>query len=115
MDYSSLNRNVIADNIANFNTPGYKTKVLRFEQVLENESGLALRTNSPSHLSNQNKPLSVPAYSQVEESTGSLRIDGNNVNQTTEMIKMLKNNYIFNTSVNAINKEFSLDKIAIGR
>lgn len=115
MDYSSVNRNVIADNIANFNTPGYKTKVLRFEQILEYESGLALRTSSQSHLSNQNKSLSVPAYSEVQESTGSARIDGNNVNQTTEMIKMLKNNYIFNTSVNAINKEFSLDKIAIGR
>ncbi|WP_341285488.1 flagellar basal body rod protein FlgB [Priestia megaterium] len=115
MDYSSVNRKVIADNISNYNTPGYKAKTLRFEQIVNSESGIPLNTTNEKHISNHSSSLSLPAYKEVETSDGSSRVDGNNVNQTVEMINMLKNNSMFTNSVNAINKEFSLIKIAIGR
>ncbi|MEM4992812.1 flagellar basal body rod protein FlgB [Priestia sp. SB1] len=115
MDYSSVNRKVIADNISNYNTPGYKAKTLRFEQIVNSESGIPLNTTNEKHITNHSSPLSLPAYKEVETSDGSSRVDGNNVNQTVEMINMLKNNSMFTNSVNAINKEFSLIKIAIGR
>lgn len=115
MDYSSVNRKVIADNISNFNTPGYKTKTMRFEKVLEQESGIQLNTLNEKHISNKAPAMSLPQYEEVVESTGSSRIDGNNVNQTSEMIKMLQNNAMFTTGVNAMNKEFSITKLAIGR
>jgi flagellar basal-body rod protein FlgB len=115
MDYSTTNRKVIADNISNFNTPDYKTKSLRFDQVLEKEMHLSLQTGDQKHISNQSSPMSIPNYQEVIESNGNARIDGNNVNTSAEMIKMLKNNFIFSTSVNAVNKEFSLHKLAIGR
>ncbi|MDU9693774.1 flagellar basal body rod protein FlgB [Priestia aryabhattai] len=115
MDYSSVNRKVIADNISNYNTPGYKAKTLRFEQIVNSESGIPLNTTNEKHITNHSSLLSLPAYKEVETSDGSSRVDGNNVNQTVEMINMLKNNSMFTNSVNAINKEFSLIKIAIGR
>lgn len=115
MDYSSVNRKVIADNISNYNTPGYKAKTLRFEQIVNSESGIPLNTTNEKHISNHSSSLSLPSYKEVETSDGSSRVDGNNVNQTVEMINMLKNNSMFTNSVNAINKEFSLIKIAIGR
>ncbi|QJX80597.1 flagellar basal body rod protein FlgB [Priestia megaterium] len=115
MDYSSVNRKVIADNISNYNTPGYKAKTLRFEQIVNSESGIPLNMTNEKHISNHLSSLSLPAYKEVETSDGSSRVDGNNVNQTVEMINMLKNNSMFTNSVNAINKEFSLIKIAIGR
>jgi len=115
MDYSSVNRKVIADNISNYNTPGYKAKTLRFEQIVNSESGISLNTTNEKHISNQSSSLNLPAYEEVETSDGSSRVDGNNVNQTVEMINMLKNNSMFTNSVNAINKEFSLIKLAIGR
>lgn len=115
MDYSTVNRKVIADNIANYNTPGYKAKALRFEEIVERNSGIALNTTNEKHINNQSPSMVVPGYEEVETSTGSSRIDGNNVDQTSEMINMLKNNSMYSHSVNAINKEFSLIKIAIGR
>jgi len=115
MDYSSVNRKVIADNISNYNTPGYKAKTLRFDEIVNRESGVPLNTTNEKHITNHSSSLTFPDYEEVEKSDGSARVDGNNVNQTTEMINMLKNNSMFTTSVNAINKEFSLIKLAIGR
>lgn len=114
MDYSSSKSKVIADNISNFNTPGFKSKTLSFDQVLDNSAQLSLNTTDTRHITNRAPSLTVPAYSVVETSDGSAREDGNNVNQTTEMINMLKNNSVYTTSVNALNKEFSLIKTAIG-
>ncbi len=116
MDYSAVNRKVIADNIANYNTPGYKAKAVEFEEIIERESGIALRTSNEKHITNNlHSTLEVPAYEEVTTSTGSARIDGNNVDQTKEMIDMLKNNSLYTKSVNAINKEISLIKLAIGQ
>lgn len=114
MDYSSVNRKVIADNIANYNTPDYKAKSLSFENALNNESDLSLETTNSQHISNKSSSTDISNYEVVETSDGSSRVDGNNVDQTAEMIKMLKNNALYTTSVNALNKEFSLTKIAIG-
>jgi flagellar basal-body rod protein FlgB len=115
LDYSSVNREVISNNISNFNTPEYKTKTLSFDNVMENHMKLEIKNTDERHIGKKLGALEIPEYSEKQESTGSKRIDGNNVDQTAEMIKMLKNNYITSTAVNATNKEFTLFRTAIGR
>ena len=115
MDYSATNRNVIANNISNFNTPDFKTKALKFDQVIDNQMRLNLKTDNDHHIKNSLGAMEVPKSSMEQESGNKARVDGNNVDQTAEMIKMLKNNYVFNTSVNTVNKEFQLFRTAIGR
>lgn len=116
LDRSSVQRDVIANNISNFNTPNYKSKQLVFEKTFQSELQTKLKVSEEKHIqSSGSDSLSLQDYEIVESSQGSVRVDGNNVDQTTEMINMLKNNYIYNTGVNAINKEFDLFKTAIGR
>ncbi|MGF7535624.1 flagellar basal body rod protein FlgB [Bacillus mexicanus] len=114
MDYSSVNRKVIANNIANYNTPDYKVKTASFENAMDSGDDIELETTNKLHISNKKNSKDPLNYEVVETSDGSSRVDGNNVDQTAEMIKMLKNNALYTTSVNALNKEFSLTKIAIG-
>lgn len=115
LDFSAVNREVISNNISNFNTPEFKTKSLSFDRVMENNMKLEIKNTDERHINNKLGAMEVPNYSESQESTGAKRIDGNNVDQTAEMIKMLKNNYITSTAVNAINKEFNLFRTAIGR
>jgi flagellar basal-body rod protein FlgB len=116
MDYSSVNGKVISNNISNYNTPGYKTQSLKFEDILNQQSGISLRTDNEKHISNSSTSSldDISNMQTVVDDTGSSRVDGNNVDLTNEMVKMLQNNALMTTSVNAINKEFSLDKIAMG-
>ena len=115
MDYSSVNGKVISNNISNYNTPGYKTQSLKFEDILNQQSGISLRTDNEKHISNSSTSSldDISNMQTVVDDTGSSRVDGNNVDLTNEMVKMLQNNALMTTSVNAINKEFSLDKIAM--
>ena len=115
MDHSAANRNVIANNVSNFNTPNFKTKALKFDQVIDNQMRLDLKTENNNHIKNSLGAMEIPKSSIEQESGNKTRVDGNNVDQTAEMIKMLKNNYVFNTGVNAIHKEFQLFRTAIGR
>lgn len=118
MDYSATYRDVIANNISNVNTPGYKTQTISFDSVLESEGRLALKTDDNKHISNgvsNYDSSALPKYSIKEESSGNAKVDGNNVDTTAEMIKMLQNNSVYTMSVNALNKEFSLIKTAIGQ
>jgi flagellar basal-body rod protein FlgB len=115
LDFTTVNREVISNNISNFNTPEFKTKSLSFDKVMEDNMRLEIKNTDERHINNKIGVMEVPKYSESQESTGSKRIDGNNVDQTAEMIKMLKNNYITSTAVNATNKEFNLFRTAIGR
>lgn len=115
MDASALQRNLIADNIANSNTPDYKAKKLQFEETLHSEMKLSLKSENLKHIGEKVSSLEMPEYSVDSDNTTKARADGNNVDTTTEMIDMIRNNYIFNNSVQAVNKEFSLHKLAIGR
>lgn len=115
MDASAVQRNLIADNIANSNTPGYKAKKLAFESALQSNMVLSLKKDNALHAGYTGELLSHPAYNVSEDAATKARIDGNNVDTTTEMIDMIRNNYIFNHSVHAVNKDFTLYKLAIGR
>lgn len=116
LDKSVVTRNVIANNIANYNTPDFKAQSVNFESHLGLSKG-ELKTTNVLHISgssSSNKTATGVNYEIVENSDGEARVDGNNVDQTSEMIKMLENNSVYTNSVNALNKEYSLIKTAIG-
>ncbi|MDK2906672.1 MAG: flagellar basal-body rod protein FlgB [Petrotoga sp.] len=83
MDALSLRQNVISQNIANYETPGYKRKYVDFEnelqKALSEDSALTLKVNRDQHI---NK---------------SLRDDGNNVDPDVELVRMTQNTLKYNT------------------
>lgn len=112
MDVSSLKRSVGADNIANINTPGFKAGSVDFDLMLD-EQVLSPKKTNEKHLdinSGQGEDPRINRRSSTKE-----RYDENNVDLNKEMTDMIKNNYNYSLSVQAINKEFALNKTALGK
>ncbi|RXJ99604.1 flagellar basal body rod protein FlgB [Arcobacter sp. CECT 8986] len=118
--FSQLNfrgdrQKVISSNIANINTPGYKTKELVFENELKkaDDSRLKLYTTDKNHLSSFSDDI-TPATKRVVDVKGlEEQNDGNNVNLDTQMSEMAKNKVIFDAIQASIRKDSTLFKSVI--
>ncbi len=112
-------QNIIASNIANANTPGYRAKTLNFEDVMRSlvpsESLLPMKTNSAKDLSNGDIYDVTPngsgfiksfVHNQTDESIPPL--DGNTVDLSKEMSDMASNAIRFQAVANLITKKFNI-------
>jgi flagellar basal-body rod protein FlgB len=110
-------QNVISSNIANINTPNYKTKELVFDKELkkvQDDGDLKLSTTNGKHISN---------FGEVEKKSSNSRIidvegleeqnDGNNVNLDQQMSEMSKNKVIFDAIQASITKDSRLFRSVI--
>ena len=97
LSYRANKQKIISSNIANINTPGYKTKELIFQNELEkvNKNDLKLKVTNAKHIAfdslniKQMGPL-LREVDGLEEQN-----DGNNVNLDSQMGEMSKNQMIF--------------------
>lgn len=99
--YTNLRHNVIAENIANVDTPGYKAMDLKFEHLL----GRALADR-------KGKIGSLTAM-LVSDTTVQPRLDGNTVNPDQQLAKLAENTIIHNTFVQLLNTRFKILETAI--
>ncbi len=108
LDLSLERHTAISSNIANINTPGYKRRVVNFEEklkeVLGNEGELKLQKTDPAHFPVEKNIENISA--EVEISSAPDRADGNNVRLEQEMVELSKNNIKYNIGIQAINKIF---------
>ncbi|WP_428024123.1 flagellar basal body rod protein FlgB [Arcobacter sp.] len=108
LNYRAERQKVISSNIANINTPDYKTKELSFESQLKEKNrqkDLELTTTNQRHIKekvdNSNRPkMEVYEVENLQEQN-----DGNNVNLDTQMSEMAKNNTIFQALQASIRKD----------
>lgn len=112
LDGLSLRRDLIAQNIANTDTPGYRSQQVRFEDALnramKSNGRLALSTTSAGHQLSSN---SLSQLYQVElRPGGTLRADGNNVDIDTEMTQMVETSLSYQTFSQAVSKKLALLK-----
>jgi len=98
MDAAALRQKVIANNLANINTKGFKRSEVAFEEILRKEI-----KNSGGGLS---RIESLEPQIIKDEST-SMRSDGNNVDIDIEMSNMAANNILYNTLVTQLNTKLS--------
>jgi flagellar basal-body rod protein FlgB len=82
---------IVASNLANIDTPGYKTKDISFYATMEellSESSVPLRASRPEHNAMTNMAL-APLEPEVFEVRGlPRRADHNNVDIDREMLKL---------------------------
>ncbi|HPH96747.1 MAG TPA: flagellar basal body rod protein FlgB [Anaerolineaceae bacterium] len=112
LDGLSLRRDLISQNLANTDTPGYRSQQVRFEDALNramNSTGrLALSTTHAGHQLSSN---SLAQLYQVElRPGGTLRADGNNVDIDTEMTQMVETSLRYQTFSQAVSKKLALLK-----
>lgn len=110
MDYLWSKQTCILDNVANAETPGYKTKYATFEESLQQAIQSAARDGaSTSSIREAIEETPVEIY-QAEEST---RMDGNGVNITEQMVELVREGYQMQYVMNAMSSDFSLIRTAI--
>jgi flagellar basal-body rod protein FlgB len=106
LDIKIRRSELIASNIANVDTPGYKAKDLAFHRILadsmENE-GLTLKRTHVKHMTGGESTAGGSVNEIVEEPNPG-RPDGNNVNIDQEMLKLTENNIQYNVSVQLLSK-----------
>jgi flagellar basal-body rod protein FlgB len=105
LDASTLRQRVIANNIANADTPGYKSKAVLFEEILkqtllEDPSTFVGKRTHPKHIPiGKLSQSSIPSPMVVEHANTWVQNNGNNVDIEYEMTKMAENQLWYNALV----------------
>lgn len=98
LDALWLKQRIISDNIANYETPGYKAKSVAFQQELEQaEQKNAGRSNGDK--------IKFKAVVTTDDSS-SIRPDGNNVNMEKESLELWRSYAQYNYLSDKLNAEF---------
>lgn len=112
LDVSHVRNRVIAENIANSETPGFKGSSVDFQRAMvdaNSSAGLNMSKTSNMHISTKGNNMAV----KIDKSGNTPRADGNNVDQNMEMTRLSENAIVYNTAAELLNRKLKLLKFAI--
>lgn len=113
---SQMRHDVIANNIANVDTPGFKTSHVEFESfmadALQGDSFVGRRTD-PRHIAIGTSDASDVQPLVVTDDDSTMRMDQNNVDIDQQMSELAKNQIYYDTLVRQISGELSRLQLAI--
>jgi flagellar basal-body rod protein FlgB len=128
VNFTEARHGVLAGNIANLDTPGYKTRDLSpemFQQQLKEAIEAKNQAVSPTSLGDvadltpgetavQHQARTVAAFDKVKGSMKSiLRHDGDDVSMEQQVNEMVKNQQQHNLAINIMSAQFRLLRAAI--
>ncbi|QCI22199.1 flagellar basal body rod protein FlgB [Buchnera aphidicola] len=106
----SKRQEILASNISNADTPGYKSVDINFNDEFRkiikndfNKENITLRKTSPNHLNGNNKNISSPKI--ISMMTDQEKPDGNTVNMDRERIEFLNNSLKYQSDLSFIKHE----------
>lgn len=105
LDVSATKHKVIANNIANINTPGYKKMEVSFAEQLEK----VIKDTS----ANKYDTFQPKVVVSKEGTNETARNDGNNVDMDKEVSSLMKNTLSYNIYTQLLAKKIELVKSAI--
>jgi flagellar basal-body rod protein FlgB len=110
LDAANLRQQVIANNIANAETPRYKAKQVVFEDILKkhlsNQTTFVGTKTNPRHIAIGNDG-NIPLPQIVEDTETVMNNNGNNVDLDHEMIQMGKNSLWYYTLTQQLSGQFA--------
>lgn len=110
LGYLWTKQTAIADNISNAETPGYKEKIVTFEESLKSKLTRASRRSAP--VKAMREVLETTPFS-VTEQTVQTRMDDNGVNVTAQMSEAIRNAYQMRYVMSSINSGLNVLRTAI--
>jgi len=118
LDASALRQKVIANNVANVDTPYFKRSDVMFEEVLQGEMNSSTPSiqgyrTDPRHFVIGNQENNVMPEIKTDETT-SINNNLNNVDMDYEMSLMAKNQLKYNTMIQQMNSEFKKMRTVLG-
>ena len=99
LNVRSVYHKVIAGNIANADTPGFKEKDIDFKKQLDKQMSFSAG--------------SVEIEESPQDSLGFATLDENTVNMETQVMKLTENSMYYDALVQALSKKFSLMRYII--
>jgi len=121
MEWLTERQKVLAQNIANANTPGYvpsDLKKVSFKAHLDQTKatgGLQLRTTEDGHISSGGVSSSRFEITQQDAKISMKAPDGNAVVLEDELVKMSETQMEYATAVNLYRKHVTMLKTALGK
>jgi len=111
--YSAARQSVVARNIANADTPGYKVQdIAPFEQSYDAQSAAGIRTTRAAHIDGGARlSLSTTALTPVSESSP----NGNSVSLEAEMVKASETRYQHDLALAVYSSALGIVRTSIGR
>ncbi|NLU10928.1 MAG: flagellar basal body rod protein FlgB [Tepidanaerobacter acetatoxydans] len=115
LDVKLKRHELISNNLANVDTPGYKRMDISFEEILMNDLNkrtIPLTTTNDKHIEikKQLEDIKPKIYRQEDRS---FRNDENNVDIDKEMVEMIKNNFSYNIISDQIQTNLKILQTAI--
>ena len=113
-DASWTREEVLTNNIANVDTPNYKRLDVDFTTYLR--SALSRTNGGSSSLTNRVNNLNyndIAIRTYTDNSTLSYRLDGNNVDLSTENVELASEQINYNALIDSMNNEFSRFKTVL--
>jgi flagellar basal-body rod protein FlgB len=114
MQWHQERQHVLAENVANADTPNYRPRDLAqpdFQSALQNVS-LKLATTSPGHIAGDS---GGPPFAEGGDSHFEVRPRGNAVTHEDEMLKLAGNQMDYDAVTSIYTHSLSLIKTAVGR
>ena len=107
-DASWMRENVITNNIANIDTPGYKSQDVDFESVLQKALGKTKYSSLDKKVRELNQDLGkLTTTSYTDAANYSYRLDRNNVDENTENAELASESLRYQLLTTAITNNFS--------
>lgn len=118
LDASWTRNEVIMNNIANVDTPGFKSSSVGFEEEMQRAlasegHGFSAKVTRPEHYHFAGGKASEIQPAIVQNTDTSYRHDGNNVDIDYENVELAKNTIWYNTLIEKASSEFRKLKTVI--
>ena len=110
MEFLWAKQSAILDNIANAETPNYKTKTVTFEESFEQQLRAAQRSAKPAQAVRE---VIENASWDVWEDGESVHLNDNGVNVTEQSVELIRNAYQLSHVYKAITGDLSIMRAAI--
>lgn len=110
MDFLWAKQTALLDNIANAETPKYKTKTVTFEESLERQLKAAAGSKNAKA---QVADVVDAAEWRVKEADEATRMDENGVNVTEQSVELVRNSYQLQYAMQSISSDLAALRTAI--
>lgn len=115
LEASSMRQQVLANNVSNIDTPGFKRSDVDFQTVLgtvlgDKSGALSMKLTDQKHILGI---TNVGGSGIVTEQSTTLRSDGNNIDVDTEMTNVAENGLYYNSLTSAISSQLGLLRMVL--
>lgn len=119
MTWLTQRQQVVSENLANADTPGYQAKIVKepdFSQYLGGvREKLGVTTTSPRHFKGREGLMATTPASTTRSGDAEASPDGNSVNLTEEAMKIADTQMQYNMATNLYKKHVQMLRTALGR